>query len=137
VAAAGAFLWHAQSKPWDEAVFIALAVAVIACPCCAWVCDTARRLDRYRAVAGNWGVIARSGSAVEKLAEIDVVVFDKTGTLTLPDEYGVLWRCRTGLDGTGRRIAPHVTRRRIGKPPSVRPDTRPDLENLSELRSVL
>jgi len=95
VAAAGAFVWHAQSKPWDEAVFIALAVAVIACPC---ALGFATPLAVWTGIARlrELGVIARSGSAVEKLAEIDVVVFDKTGTLTLPDEYGVLWRVAPG-----------------------------------------
>jgi cation transport ATPase len=38
------------------------------------------------------GILARSGEAIEKLAEIDTVVFDKTGTLTLPEEYEASWQ---------------------------------------------
>jgi Cu2+-exporting ATPase len=31
------------------------------------------------------GVILNSGDAIERLAEVDIVIFDKTGTLTLPE----------------------------------------------------
>ena len=91
LATLGAFLWHVQSKPWDQAVFIALSVAVIACPC---ALGFATPLAVWTGIARlrELGVIARSGDAVEKLSEIDTVVFDKTGTLTLPEEYGVSWR---------------------------------------------
>ena len=91
VATSGAFLWHLQSKPWDQAVFIALSVAVIACPC---ALGFATPLAVWTGIARlrELGVIARSGDAVEKLSEIDTVVFDKTGTLTLPEEYGVTWQ---------------------------------------------
>ena len=90
VASLGAFLWHWQTKPWDQAVFIALAVAVIACPC---ALGFATPLAVWTGIARlrDLGVVARSGEAVEKLAEIDTIVFDKTGTLTLPEEYGVCW----------------------------------------------
>ena len=90
IATLGAFFWHLQSKPWDQAVFIALSVAVIACPC---ALGFATPLAVWTGIARlrELGVIARSGDAVEKLSEIDTVVFDKTGTLTLPEEYGVSW----------------------------------------------
>ena len=90
-ATVGSFLWHLQSKPWDQALFIALSVAVIACPC---ALGFATPLAVWTGIARlrELGVIARSGDAVEKLAEIDTVVFDKTGTLTLPEEYSVSWR---------------------------------------------
>jgi cation transport ATPase len=45
------------------------------------------------------GVLARSGDAVERLAEIDTVVFDKTGTLTLPQEYKVELEIAPGWRG--------------------------------------
>jgi cation transport ATPase len=99
-AAIGTFLWHLQSKPWDVAVFIALSVAVIACPCAlgfATPLAVWTGIERLREL----GMIARSGDAVEKLAEINTVVFDKTGTLTLPEEYGVQWR--VAPEWTGRQ----------------------------------
>ena len=99
VATVGAFLWHLQSKPWDQAVFIALSVAVIACPC---ALGFATPLAVWTGIARlrELGVIARSGDAVEKLSEIDTVVFDKTGTLTLPEEYGVSWQVRPPWSST-------------------------------------
>ena len=84
------FAWHFQSKPWDQAVFVALSVLVIACPC---ALGFATPLAVWMGIARlrEIGILARSGEAVEKLAEIDTVVFDKTGTLTLPEQYGVTW----------------------------------------------
>jgi cation transport ATPase len=90
LAALGAYFWHARTLPWDQATFIALAVAVIACPC---ALGFATPLAVWTAIARlrELGILARSGEAVERLAEIDTVVFDKTGTLTLPEEYSVSW----------------------------------------------
>lgn len=85
------FAWHLQSKPWDQAVFVALSVLVIACPC---ALGFATPLAVWMGIARlrEIGILARSGEAMEKLAEIDTVIFDKTGTLTLPEQYGVTWR---------------------------------------------
>jgi cation transport ATPase len=84
------FVWHLQSRPWDQAIFIALSVLVIACPC---ALGFATPLAVWMGIARlrEIGILARSGEAVEKLAEVDTVVFDKTGTLTLPEQYGVSW----------------------------------------------
>ena len=85
------FFWQLQTKTWDQAVFTALSVLVIACPC---ALGFATPLAVWIGIARlrELGILARSGEAVEKLAEIDTVVFDKTGTLTLPEQYGVSWR---------------------------------------------
>lgn len=90
LASAATFWFQWQYMPWDRALFIALAVAVIACPC---ALGFATPLAVWTAIARlrEMGIAARSGDAVEKLAEIDTVVFDKTGTLTLPEEYTVRW----------------------------------------------
>ncbi len=84
------FFWHASAMPWDQALYLALAVAVIACPC---ALGFATPLAVWTAIARlrELGILARSGQAVERLAEVDTVVFDKTGTLTLPEEYAVSW----------------------------------------------
>ena len=85
------FFWQVQTRTWDHAVFTALSVLVIACPC---ALGFATPLAVWIGIARlrELGILARSGEAVEKLAEIDTVVFDKTGTLTLPEQYGVSWR---------------------------------------------
>ena len=89
-ATAATFLWHRQAMPWDQALYIALSVAVIACPCAlgfATPLAVWTGMVRLREL----GIVARSGEAMERLAEVDTVVFDKTGTLTLPADYAVTW----------------------------------------------
>lgn len=86
----GTFFLHWRFMEWDQAAFIALSVAVISCPC---ALGFATPLAVWTAIARlrEIGILASSGDAVERLADIDTVVFDKTGTLTLPDEYSVNW----------------------------------------------
>jgi P-type E1-E2 ATPase len=99
MAAVATFLFQSTRVPLPEAVFHALSVVVIACPC---ALGFATPLAVWTAIARlrELGIRARSGEAVEKLAEIDTVVFDKTGTLTLPGAYNIVleaepaWRGR-------------------------------------------
>ncbi len=86
VAALATFLgwWLIGGVPVGQALLTACAVLIITCPCAlalavpaVQVIATARL---FRA-----GVLLKSATALERLAEADTAVFDKTGTLTLPN----------------------------------------------------
>lgn len=73
--------WLGAGAPWQEALLIAIAVLIITCPCAlalavpvVQVIASGRLLKR--------GILVKSGTALERLANADTVVFDKTGTLT-------------------------------------------------------
>jgi P-type Cu2+ transporter len=67
---------------WEIALMNATAVLIITCPCA-----LALAVPIVQTIAiSNFtarGILVKSGEALEKLREIDVVVFDKTGSLTV------------------------------------------------------
>ncbi|MCZ7648792.1 MAG: heavy metal translocating P-type ATPase [Planctomycetota bacterium] len=84
LAACGTFLYWSQAADAQTALFHALAVLLVACPCAAGL---AAPLALWRTMGelARRGLLLRGGDAVEKLAEADGVVFDKTGTLGRED----------------------------------------------------
>ena len=75
---AGVWWWIEPTR----ALWVAVSVLVVTCPCALSLAAPAALTAAARAFAQH-GVLLQRLSALEDLARIDQVVFDKTGTLTL------------------------------------------------------
>jgi len=65
----------------STAVFIFIALLVIACPCALGLA-TPMALIAGSGLAAKHGLLIKNGEAIQKAGEIKVVFFDKTGTIT-------------------------------------------------------
>src|SRR5690606_3075279 len=83
LAALGAFLgWTLLGGlAWQPALLIAVAVLIVTCPCVLRLAVPAVQVMASGRLLRN-GILLKSATALERLAEVDTVVFDKTGTLT-------------------------------------------------------
>lgn len=85
----GVLLWASSFLPWVNpslspislAIFAAVAVLVIACPCALGLA-TPTALMVGSGIGAERGILFRSGEAIQTLREIKAVIFDKTGTIT-------------------------------------------------------
>lgn len=134
VAALGTYLfwWAVAGQIWQIALLRAVSVLIITCPCALGLAIPAVQV----AASGRLfrrGILLKSATALERLADADRVVFDKTGTLTLgkpelkndPDRDEDVLRLAAGI----ARASRHPLARALS---AVRPDepVRPGVEEI-------
>ncbi|MEM9086567.1 MAG: heavy metal translocating P-type ATPase [Pseudomonadota bacterium] len=91
--------WMVAGAGWHQSLVIAIAVLIITCPCAMGLAVPTAQVVASGALLKR-GLLVKDGSALERLAEVDVALFDKTGTLTLGEPRPMI----TSLDEEARAV---------------------------------
>lgn len=81
IACATAAVWLIEGYGWNTALARAAAVLVISCPCALGLATPAA-IMAGAGRAAEWGILFRSGAALENAGRVHCLALDKTGTLT-------------------------------------------------------
>jgi len=92
--------WLIISGDVRHSLNVAIAVLIITCPCALGLAVPAVATAAIGKLF-DMGFLVKSGTALERLANVDHIIFDKTGTLTLPGQSFDLSK----LDHNDRAIA--------------------------------
>jgi Cd2+/Zn2+-exporting ATPase len=74
--------WLAIGRPFEDAVYTAITLLIVASPCALIIATPTATLSAIARGARS-GVLFKGGQAITRLANIGAVCFDKTGTLTM------------------------------------------------------
>ena len=95
--------WLGAGVPWSRALFNAMAVLLVACPCAMGLATPVAVWGGLARLA-RLGIVARSADFLEALAEVDWVCFDKTGTLSEEALVVRSWDFAPGWTGRGEEL---------------------------------
>jgi heavy metal translocating P-type ATPase len=88
---AATFAFWILRAPWEQALFNAMAVLLVACPCAMGLATPVAVWGGLARLA-SFGLVARTGDFLDALARCDVVCLDKTGTLSTETLAVRAWR---------------------------------------------
>lgn len=93
---AATFFWWTTHGPWERALFNAMAVLLVACPCAMGLATPVAVWGGLARLAGI-GLVARTGDFLDILAQADILYIDKTGTLSTDALSVREWRIETAF----------------------------------------
>ena len=108
VVSTGTFAGWMFCATWDRALFNAMAVLLVACPCAAGLATPVAVWGGLARMA-SFGLVSRSGDFLDALARCDLVCLDKTGTLSTDAPCVRAWRIEPAFLGRERWLGAAVT----------------------------